>query len=73
MTTPEEVRPAGWTVEQASIYAGLSVSTLNRLRVNGGGPIFLKVSARVIYLKKDLDAWLESHARRSTSDQGQAA
>ncbi len=59
-------------VEIAATYLGLSVSTLNKLRVFGGGPVFLKLGRRVVYDLADLDDWLASKRRRSTSDQGGA-
>lgn len=58
------------TVDDAAAYTGLSVSTLNKLRVLGGGPVFLKLGRRVAYDRSDLDAWLASKRRRSTSDFG---
>lgn len=57
-------------VQAASERVGLSVSTLNKLRVFGGGPVFLKLGRRVAYDVSDLDAWLDSKRRRSTSDGG---
>ncbi|MBJ7409985.1 MAG: helix-turn-helix domain-containing protein [Phenylobacterium sp.] len=60
-------------VEQAAGLTGLSVSTLNKLRVFGGGPPFLKLGRRVVYDPADLDGWLAERRRRSTSDNGQAA
>jgi len=57
-------------VEEAARHTGLSVSTLNKLRVFGGGPVFLKLGRRVAYDVADLDAWLASRRRRSTSDDG---
>lgn len=60
-------------VEQAANLTGLSASTLNKLRVFGGGPPFLKLGRRVVYDPGDLDAWLAERRRRSTSDGGQAA
>jgi len=65
------------TVEAAS-YLGsagspFSPKTLERWRVAGGGPVFLqygRVRGRVYYNKADLDTWLESRRRVSTSDDG---
>jgi predicted DNA-binding transcriptional regulator AlpA len=57
-------------VNAAATHTGLSVSTLNKLRVFGGGPVFLKLGRRVAYDLADLDAWLASKRRRSTSDSG---
>jgi excisionase family DNA binding protein len=61
------------SVTEAASYVGLSASTINKLRVFGGGPSFLKLGKRVVYDKRDLDAWLESKRRRSTSDDGTQA
>jgi predicted DNA-binding transcriptional regulator AlpA len=55
------------TVEAAD-YLGLGKSTLDKLRLTGGGPAFYKVGARVVYEPADLDAWIAQHKRRSTSD-----
>jgi predicted DNA-binding transcriptional regulator AlpA len=62
--------PLRLTVEAAAAHIGLSASTLNKLRVFGGGPVFLKLGRRVAYDLTDLDNWLASKRRRSTSDQG---
>jgi predicted DNA-binding transcriptional regulator AlpA len=62
------------TVSAAAAYTGLAESTLNKLRMSGAGPRFLKISARrVAYDTSDLDEWLASKRRRSTSDNGQLA
>jgi predicted DNA-binding transcriptional regulator AlpA len=62
------------SVGAAASYTGLAESTLNKLRMTGGGPRFLKISARrVAYDTTDLDEWLATKRRRSTSDQGEAA
>ncbi|MBR7618122.1 DNA-binding protein [Phenylobacterium sp. 20VBR1] len=67
MNAPSNLVPVG----AASQHVGLSVSTLNKLRVFGGGPVFLKLGRRVVYDLADLDAWLATKRRRSTSDAGQ--
>lgn len=51
----------------AARYAGLGKSTLEKLRLYGGGPIYIKVGKRVVYDVNDLDAWLASRRRQSTS------
>ena len=56
------------SVEGAATYTGISASTLNKLRVFGGGPAYLKLGRRVVYALPDLDAWLATKRRRSTSD-----
>lgn len=55
---------------QAANHYGLSESYLNKLRVSGGGCPFAKLGRRVLYRKKDLDAWIGSQLRNSTSDPG---
>jgi excisionase family DNA binding protein len=54
--------------KEAAAYVGLSKSTLDKLRVYGGGPSFSKLGRRVVYDAADLDKWLESNRRRTTSD-----
>ncbi|WEZ84651.1 DNA-binding protein [Rhizobium sp. 32-5/1] len=51
----------------AAIYTGASASTLNKLRLTGGGPAYIKLGKTVVYDPADLDAWLSSKRRRSTS------
>ena len=43
-----------------------SKSWAERSRRNGTGPRYLKVGRSVLYLGKDLNAWLESQARSNT-------
>lgn len=54
----------------AGAYTNLGRQTLAKLRVYGGGPKYIKAGRRVIYDTRDLDAWLESRKRSSTSDNG---
>ncbi len=58
--------------KEAALYCGVSVHSLRRWRVYGGGPIYRKISARVVYLRTDLDEFLAACIRRSTSDPGPA-
>lgn len=53
---------------QAAHYVGLSRRTLEKMRVKGGGPKYRKHGRYVRYHIDDLDAWSQSHAKRSTSD-----
>jgi hypothetical protein len=55
------------TVEAAATYTNISKSSLNKLRVYGGGPVFIKVGARVIYDTVDVDLWLTSRKVANTS------
>lgn len=57
-------------VAQAAVYTGISASTLNKLRVFGGGAVYSKIGRRVVYEIHALDAWLSTKRRTSTSDLG---
>ena len=52
---------------EAARFLGLSQSTLAKLRLSGGGPIFCKLGRRVLYRQADLDEYLNSRRRRSTA------
>ena len=58
------------TEAAAAYLGGLQKCTLERWRCRGGGPIFHKIGGRCLYSKEDLDAYLRSRRRRSTSDPG---
>ena len=58
---------------QAAEYIGLSASTLSKLRVFGGGPVYLKLNRRVVYDVRSLDVWLQARSRTSTCDPGNVA
>ncbi len=53
---------------EAAAYIGLSKSTLEKLRVTGGGPEYASLGRAVVYHTEDLDAWVLTRKRRSTSD-----
>ena len=55
------------TTGDAAAYLGLSASYLNKMRVTGGGPVFLKLSRAVRYRHADLDVWISSRRHTSTS------
>jgi hypothetical protein len=55
---------------QAGEYLRLAVQTLAKYRVEGTGPAFYKVGRSVLYDRTDLDAFLSTRRRRSTSDRG---
>ncbi len=52
----------------AAEHIGLAVSTLEKLRVRGGGPRYLKLGRSVRYRIEDLDAWMAVRVVGSTSD-----
>jgi hypothetical protein len=52
----------------AARYIGLSKSTLEKSRLYGGGPPFVRVTSRAIrYRVQDLDAWMHDRLVGSTS------
>ncbi|MFN3990169.1 MAG: helix-turn-helix transcriptional regulator [Erythrobacter sp.] len=54
--------------DEAARYLGLSSSLLNKLRLTGGGPVFVRLAGRAIrYRRGDLDAWANASAMASTS------
>lgn len=54
---------------QAAEYLGYTIRALQNWRLRGGGPQFIKVSARSIrYRRCDLNEWIESHVRQHTSE-----
>ncbi len=53
---------------EAAAYIGLSKSTLEKLRVTGGGPSYSALGRVVVYRIEDLDAWVSARKRRSTSE-----
>jgi predicted DNA-binding transcriptional regulator AlpA len=56
------------TQEQAGAFLGLSPRTLERFRVSGHGPKYLKLGRRIAYVREDLTAWADSRRRSSTSE-----
>ena len=67
----EQFRRAPYmTAVEAGSFLGLPARTLERFRLEGRGPAFLKLGRRVVYARADLVAWAESHRRTSTSDNG---
>lgn len=61
----------GWlTRKEAAQYCRLGESTLAKLFVSGGGPAAIKIGRSVRYAVSDLDRWMNSRLRRSTSDTG---
>jgi predicted DNA-binding transcriptional regulator AlpA len=66
MTDPKRVLRA----PEAANYIGLSESTLAKRRLYGLPPAFLNLGGRAVgYAIDDLNAWLESCRRQSTSQQ----
>jgi hypothetical protein len=60
-------------VNVAADALDVSPSYLNKLRMSGEGPHYVKFNGRVKYVLPELVPWAMAHLRRSTSDSGQAA
>ncbi len=62
------------TQAEAAERLGLTPRFLEARRHRGGGPPFVRVSARCVrYRQKDIEAWIGERIRTSTSDTGDAA
>ncbi|WP_419755986.1 helix-turn-helix domain-containing protein [Brevundimonas sp.] len=56
------------TIQAAADFLRVHRSFLDRRRVAGGGPQYIRMSARVIrYAAEDLERWLETNRRVNTS------
>lgn len=58
---------------EAASYLRLGKPTIERFRITGEGPAYLKLGGAVRYRRCDLDAWLESCIIQSTSERGARA
>ncbi|TFV74115.1 DNA-binding protein [Bradyrhizobium frederickii] len=54
---------------EAAALLRLSERTLERMRVTGDGPPFVKAGRRVLYRPADIDAWIATRIRISTSEE----
>ena len=55
--------------KRAAEFLGLSIKTLQKRRVTGGGPRYCRISSRCIrYKRADLITWADGLMRTSTSD-----
>ena len=58
----------------AAAFLGLTDRTMQGMRQRGGGPPFVRLSARCVkYTRFRLKRWYDARLRISTSDSGQAA
>ena len=53
---------------EAAELLRLSPRTLERKRLDGTGPRFVKAGRRVLYRRADIEAWTEAHTFVSTSE-----
>jgi excisionase family DNA binding protein len=52
-----------WRTRELADYTGLGKSTLDKLRLSGGGCPYIRVGRVVLYDPKDVDAWLTACRR----------
>jgi predicted DNA-binding transcriptional regulator AlpA len=61
------------TPADAADQVGLTAGALAQLRYVGGGPRFIKLTAKAVrYRQSDLDAWIAGSVRENTRDRGTA-
>lgn len=73
MTTYNSGSVAAVDTPTASKVTGLSVATLEKLRVYGGGPAYLKLGKAVRYRVSDLENWMAARVVQSTSERPKVA
>jgi excisionase family DNA binding protein len=58
------------TTTEAADLLRLKKSTLEIWRVQGRGPVFVKLGSRVLYERAALEEYAAAHRRKSTSEGG---
>lgn len=70
-TETQDQMPAAteWLLKtpDAASFLGVSASLLNKLRVMGGGPNYLRLGKAVRYTQTDLREWVQLHRYENTS------
>jgi hypothetical protein len=65
------------TTDEAADFLRLKPATLEIKRYRGDGPIFIRLgpgkNGRILYARKDLQAYIDAGRRTSTSDKGALA
>ena len=56
------------TQREVAAHLRLSEGTLERHRVAGTGPAFVKLGRRVVYRREDIERWPEARTHQSTSE-----
>lgn len=57
------------TEQQAATLMNVNPRTLQKWRVKGGGPLFVRISRRCIrYRPKDITDWTQNRVKSSTSE-----
>jgi len=69
MQTTTQTKPVTvMAVTQAAEYLGLAVSTLNKWRCHGGGPVFIKMGRAVRYRVEYLECYLSDSSTTITTE-----
>ena len=66
-----KVNDPAFDTPEATYYLAeskLSPRTLERWRLQGRGPKYVKLGRRVVYYQSDLDEWRKRQRRQSTSE-----
>jgi hypothetical protein len=58
------------SVQEAARYYNVSKGWLDKRRVTGDGPRYMKIGRRVLYDVRDLEEWALSKRRQNTSELG---
>jgi len=61
------LHPKYMNVNTAAAYCCLSKSTLDKYRVTGNGPMFIKLGKKVVYELTDLDGWIAQNKHANTA------
>jgi Helix-turn-helix domain len=56
------------STREAATKLSIGASTLKKLRVNGGGPVFHRIGRRVVYSSDVLDEWARRDTFETTSE-----
>ena len=72
MENANAARPARLKVPEAANYLGVGISTLDKMRMEGRGPRYLKIGGRVFYRLTDLDAYIEAAVIETTDSRALA-
>lgn len=72
MENAHATRPARLKVPEAANYLGVGISTLDKMRMEGRGPRYLKIGGRVFYRLTDLDAYIEAAVIETTDSRALA-
>ena len=70
MTRPTPVnspRDPLMTVKETAAYLCVSKSFLDKARLTGDGPAFIRIGRKILYRKSVVDAWLQQRQFASTS------